>query len=109
MDLTGPTAGRLDPTPPDAGERFDRLISRPGMRIEHIVSSASPDPAPYRQVDDEWVLLLAGAAVLEVGGVDHVLGAGDWVWLPAGLPHRVVSAEAGTRWLAVHHEAPAQG
>ena len=40
-------------------------------------------------------------AVLEVDGVARDLSAGDWWLLPAGTPHRLVSAEPGTSWLAV--------
>jgi quercetin dioxygenase-like cupin family protein len=29
------------------------------------------------------------------------LGAGDWLLLPAGVPHRLVHTDAGTSWLTV--------
>jgi cupin 2 domain-containing protein len=48
------------------------------------------------------VVVLDGAAVLEVDGQRLELGPGDWVFLPAGVAHSVVSTDAGTRWLAVH-------
>lgn len=70
--------------------------------VEEIASSASPDPTAYRQDHDEWVVLLAGAATLDVAGAEVGLGPGDWVLLPAGTPHRVVATAAGSRWLAVH-------
>ena len=54
------------------------------------------------QDHDEWVVVLAGAASLEIDGRQHALGAGDWVLLPAGVPHRVLATTAGTSWLAVH-------
>ena len=40
--------------------------------------------------------------MLEVGGEPVRLSAGDWVLLPAGVPHRLVEVEAGSNWLAVH-------
>lgn len=54
------------------------------------------------QDTDEWVVVLHGAAVVEVEGERIDLNAGDWVFLPAGVPHSVVRTEAGTNWLAVH-------
>lgn len=47
-------------------------------------------------------MVLEGAAVVEVDGERLDLAAGDWVFLPAGVPHSVVHTEAGTNWLAVH-------
>jgi len=85
--------GSLDADPaPSSGE----------LMVEQIISSSSPDPVEYRQVQDEWVVVLEGAAVLEIDGVEVSLGPGDWVLLPAATPHRVLMTEAGTRWLAVH-------
>ncbi len=72
------------------------------VMVEQIISSSSPDPVEYLQVQDEWVVVLEGAAVLDVDGTEVSLGAGDWVLLPAATPHRVPMTEAGTRWLAVH-------
>ncbi len=58
------------------------------------------------QAWDEWVLVVAGAATLEVSGEQLRLTAGDWVLLPAGTPHRVLTTEHGTHWIAVHAGAP---
>jgi cupin 2 domain-containing protein len=73
--------------------------------IEQILSAATDRPHAHLQDHDEWVAVLAGAAVLEVDGERLDLGAGDWVFLPAGLPHTVVRTAAGTSWLAVHLSA----
>ena len=59
-------------------------------------------PEDYLQDQDEWITLLAGAAVLDVGDARVELAAGDWVLLPAKVPHRLVSVEPGSHWLAVH-------
>ncbi|CAA9260297.1 MAG: hypothetical protein AVDCRST_MAG10-2715 [uncultured Acidimicrobiales bacterium] len=59
-------------------------------------------PYDYLQEDDEWVVVLAGTGMVEVDGHRQTLGPGDWAFLPAGVPHRVVCTEAGTSWLAVH-------
>ena len=47
-------------------ERVDALLTRPGLRIERIVSrgQASPPGFWYDQAEGEWVLLLAGTARL---------------------------------------------
>jgi cupin 2 domain-containing protein len=87
---------------PATGERFDTLARVANVQIERITSSAAPDPTPYVQAQDEWVVLLAGEATLDVGGIETRLAAGDWLLLPAGTPHRVLATTAGARWLAVH-------
>jgi cupin 2 domain-containing protein len=87
---------------PSAGERFETLATMGSTTVQQILSSDTPDPTVYEQDHDEWVVVLTGSAVLEVEDRDHALGAGDWILLPAGVPHRVVRAAAGTSWLAIH-------
>lgn len=94
---------------PDAsgGEVFSTLLSRPGARIERIVSlgQVTPADAPYRQDRDEWVLLLAGAARLWLEEAGEVaLAPGDHLLIPAGSAHRVTFTDttAPTVWLAIH-------
>jgi cupin 2 domain-containing protein len=94
------------------GERFDDLLTRPGCRIERIVShgQASPPGFWYEQDWDEWVVILAGRAVL--GFEAHAageawtqsLGVGDYCFIPAGQRHRVAltAQDVPTVWLAVH-------
>jgi quercetin dioxygenase-like cupin family protein len=103
----GVRTGRLTDQVPAAGEDFHELTSLPGARVEHIVSSATPDPAVQVQDRDEWVLVLSGAARLEVAGQQVALAARDWLLLPAGTAHRVLATEPGTQWLAVHGAAAA--
>jgi len=88
--------------PPLTGERFETVASVSSVRIEQIVSSSSPDLAPYDQPQDEWVVLLTGDATLEVAGERLELCAGDHVLLPAHTPHRVLRTSHGAHWLAVH-------
>jgi cupin 2 domain-containing protein len=94
-----------------AGEQFEDILRRPGVRIERIVSAGQVTPvdAPYCQAWDEWVLLLAGDARLWIegegeGGGEHALRPGDQHLIPAGRRHRVTwtSADPPTVWLAVH-------
>lgn len=94
--------GRLVDRVPDDAEDFHELTGFAGVRVEHIVSSARPDPAEQVQDWDEWVLVLRGSASLQVAGQSIELAPGDWLLLPAGVPHRVMRTEAGTHWLAVH-------
>ena len=95
--------GRLgDPAgAPAAGERAERLASFGSVRVEQIRSGTLAAPVDYEQSEDEWVVLLAGAAVLVVAGEAVELAPGDWVFLPAGLPHRLVETQPGSSWLAV--------
>ena len=97
-----PPRGRLSDTVPESGESFHRLVDLGTTRVEHIVSSNTPDPGEQVQGWDEWVVVLRGAARLDLAGVEVDLGAGDWLLIPAGTPHRVLSTDAGTHWIAVH-------
>jgi len=91
-----------DAAPPSEGERFDVLRRVGSVVVERIVSSASPEPGLYVQRQDEWVVLLRGAAVVEVDGEATELAAGDHLFIPAETPHRVRSTSDGALWLAVH-------
>jgi cupin 2 domain-containing protein len=90
-------------------EVFTDLLSRPGVRIERIVSTgqATPPDAPFDQDHDEWVLLAAGSAGLSIEGEgEYKLRPGDHVFIPAHRRHRVTetSATEATIWLAIHFE-----
>ncbi|TKD40153.1 cupin domain-containing protein [Azotobacter chroococcum] len=91
-----------------AGECFDDLLSLPGCRVERIVSQgqASPPGFWYDQDWDEWVLLLAGSALLRLESEPQpvALAVGDHLLIPAGERHRVEATDPGgpTVWLAVH-------
>lgn len=88
-------------------EAFSELLARPGIRIERIVSrgQATPEDRPMVQDQDEWVLLLEGAAGLRIEDSDAVtLHAGDHVWIARGQKHWVTwtAKDRPTVWLAVH-------
>lgn len=87
---------------PVSGERLEQVLARRNLVIEQILSGGSDEPQAYAQEQDEWVAVLAGAAVLEIDGQRQAMGPGDWVFLPAGVPHVVLETAAGTSWLAVH-------
>jgi cupin 2 domain-containing protein len=101
--VSSPRSGRLRDGggAPARGEAVERLLVRDGLVVEQILSGELEAPVEYRQDDDEWVVLLAGAASLVVDGEDVELAAGDWLFLPAGTPHTLVRTEPGSSWLAV--------
>lgn len=88
--------------PPQAGERFDTLLTHQGLVIERIVSTSKIASQEYLQEQDEWVVLLQGEALLDVAGQPQPLKAGDYIFLPARTPHTVRSVSDGAMWLAVH-------
>jgi cupin 2 domain-containing protein len=97
----------LPPAGPD--EEFTALLDHPAARIERIVSrgQVTAQDAPYDQDRDEWVLLLSGAARLWLEDRGEIaLTAGDTLFIPAHLRHRVMytQAEPPTVWLAIHLE-----
>ncbi len=96
--VTGPSAAAA----PAHGERFDALARIAGVTIELIVSGPDVTPTRYVQDHDEWVVMLEGHALLTVDGTPAELHQGEWVLLPARVPHEVVHVDPGTRWLAVH-------
>jgi cupin 2 domain-containing protein len=87
---------------PATGESFEPLAQLGGSTIERILSSNTPATDLYDQQHDEWVILLRGAATLEIAGQRIQLLPGHHVTLPARTPHRVLETTAGTLWLAVH-------
>jgi len=92
-----------------AQEQMTELLSRPGLKIEKIVSTgqASPDGFWYDQPQAEWVVLLRGRARLRFQ--DEVeartLVPGDVVNIAPHRRHRVewTAADEPTVWLAVHY------
>lgn len=89
---------------PSAGEIFEDLLRWGQLRIERILSSDRPDTDLYDQKQDEWVCLLQGEATLWIAGDTLQLAAGDYRFIPAHTPHRVLrtSHEPPCLWLAVH-------
>jgi cupin 2 domain-containing protein len=94
---------------PNEGEAFDELFVRPGLRVERIVSHghASAPGAWYEQPQDEWVIVLAGAARVrfEDEAEAHELRAGDCLEIEAYRRHCVdwTHPDEPTIWIAVHY------
>ena len=94
--------------PDPAAERCTDLLTRPGLRIERIVSSGQSSPPGfwYDQAQSEWVLLLRGEASISFEGeaAPRRLQAGDFLDIAARRRHRVEATAADTLWLAVHYD-----
>ena len=92
-------------------EKFSQLLTRPGLRIERIVSTGQSSPPDfwYDQPDSEWVLLLQGAARLRFADEAEArqLKPGDFLDIAAQRRHRVnwTDPDQPTIWLAVHYSA----
>lgn len=97
------------PVAKEAAERLETLLARPGLRIERIVSTGQASPAGfwYERADAEWLVLLAGEALLrfEDEAAARHLHAGDWLYIEPRRRHRVewTAPVAPTVWLAVYH------
>jgi cupin 2 domain-containing protein len=91
----------------EVGEAFEELWRCANVQIERISSSDQPGSELYDQSQDEWVCLLQGEAELWIDGERVRMKAGDYRFIPAHVPHRVLqtSAEPRCLWLAVHVHA----
>ncbi|MDO8596127.1 MAG: cupin domain-containing protein [Sulfuricaulis sp.] len=92
-----------------ASEQFVELLSRPGLRIERIVSrgQVSPPQFWYDQPQGEWLVVLQGEARLAFEGetAPCLLKPGDFIDIAPRRRHRVewTHPEGPTIWLAVHY------
>lgn len=93
-------------------EVFQTLLENSGVRIERIISQGQATPAGewYDQEQDEWVLLLSGAAelIFDDNGSPLPMKPGDHLMIPAHCRHRVAwtDPDGQTVWLAVHFPPP---
>lgn len=88
-------------------ELFENLLVQENFKIERIISYGHNTPAGewYEPVNDEWVLLLQGAAIIGYeDGYQFKMLAGDYVLIPADTRHRVewTQPDSNTIWLAIH-------
>jgi cupin 2 domain-containing protein len=95
-----------------AAEEFVELLSRPGLRIERIVShgQASPPGFWFDQPQGEWLVVLQGEARLafEDEAAPRTLTPGCCIDIVPHRRHRVewTHPEVPTVWLAVHYGKP---
>ncbi|MDB5341372.1 MAG: cupin protein [Planctomycetaceae bacterium] len=96
-------------------ELFETLLLAKGLRIERIVSHGQASPADfwYDQSENEWVLLLQGAAKLRIEDrkAPLELVPGDHVLIAAHTRHRVdwTDPNQPTIWLAIHYSSALDG
>lgn len=86
-------------------ELFETLAGSGQTRIKRILSRGH-STGWYDQDQNEFVLLLQGAARLEFKNTPSVeMQPGDWLEIPAHVKHRVAwtTGDAETVWLAVHY------
>ena len=89
-------------------ELVEVISGNPDLRIERIVSRGhrSPDGFWYDQEENEFVLLMSGAAELIFESEDEPvhLEAGDYLVIPAHKRHRVTwtAPDRDSVWLAVY-------
>lgn len=99
----------FDGIPPQLkDEVFEELITHKDLRIELIISKGHTTAQGqwYDKDDNEWVLVLQGAARLEFTD-DNIIDLipGDNINIPAHCRHRVswTMPDEETIWLAVHY------
>ena len=89
-------------------ELKETLVQAKHVRIERIVSNGHASPAGfwYDQAENEWVLVVQGAARLQFEDETAELRPGDWINIPAHRKHRVewTTPDEPTIWLAVFYE-----
>lgn len=89
-------------------ELSDLLVQNECVRIERIVSKGHTSPVTgwYDQSENEWVIVLKGAAIIAFEDDDDVrLESGDYLNIPAHTRHRVkwTEPDSETVWLAIHY------
>jgi cupin 2 domain-containing protein len=87
---------------PKIGEEFKTLFDNKNIKITRIVSSDKLDKKEYIQDEDEFVFVLEGSAELKIDGYTKHVNKGEYVYIPAKIPHEVLKATNGTLWLAIH-------
>lgn len=91
-------------------EVVENIVQGDNMRIERIVSKGQATPLSqwYDQPQDEWVMVLAGEALIgfEDNTEQHMV-PGNYLTIPAHTRHRVnwTKPETETIWLAIHYSS----
>ncbi len=89
-------------------ELFETIVTGKNIKIERIISQghSSPPTGWYDQSEHEWVIVLKGAATIEVEHQALVhLVAGTYFNIPAHTKHKVAwtDPDTPTVWLAIHY------
>jgi len=89
-------------------EVLEQLVKSEHISIERILSKGhqSPESGWYDQEQNEWVMIVAGEAILSFDdGSDMTMRKGDYINIPAHKKHKVkwTDPEIETIWLAVFY------
>ncbi len=100
---------KTDKLPYGEKEIFEPLCSAKNLLVERIISMGQVTESDqwYNSERNEWVMLQQGKATLELENGKQVhLTAGDYVFIPAHLKHRVAytSQKPHCIWLAIHFD-----
>lgn len=90
---------QIEPT--ENTETFTTLFQNHSLKIDSIRSWLKTPGKHYNQEQDEWVILLAGEAKLEINTLEVSLSAGDYCLIPKHTLHRVLSTSKNALWLGV--------
>jgi cupin 2 domain-containing protein len=108
LEVDGVKANLLANLPENLPEELTTVLQRgENLRIERIISTGhcSPDGCWYDQPENEWVIVLHGAAQLEFEDRKVGMFPGESINIPAHQKHRVewTSPDEPTVWLAVFY------
>jgi cupin 2 domain-containing protein len=98
------------PSQQQAAEIIDSLLDTSRFSLKRIISTgqATPDADWYDQSEDEWCILLTGAAALRFEGQPGLieLKPGDYLHIPAHKRHQLAWTKPGepSVWLALHYQ-----
>ncbi len=86
-------------------EIFKEILKTDNVLVEKIISSGQYTPKGkwINQSFDEWVVLLQGVAVIAFEKQIVTLRAGDYIFIPAEMKHRIeeTSKKPPCVWLAI--------
>lgn len=87
-------------------EIIETILTHNNIRIERIISKgqSSPEDFWYDQTENEWILVLAGKAMIKFEDESIItLHKSDYLLIPANQKHRVewTDPEQHTIWLAI--------
>lgn len=90
-------------------EKIEMLLEKKHLKLKRIISTGqiTPENQWYDQPEDEWVLLLQGAATLLFeNSITIPLKPGDYFFIPAHKRHRVLWTDPNQicLWLALYIE-----
>lgn len=96
------------PLPVD-DEVFDTILAENGFEIKRIISKGQKSPTEfwYDQEENEWVMVLKGAAKLKFKDQQSIVEMmpGTYIHIPAHCKHRVewTDPDVETIWLAIYY------